>query len=103
MKLGDDFLHVPRLTSDRKNWVIYKDRLTLSVQAHGLGGLLDGAAAKPMEPTVTQAPADRGLTAEEEEKITMYRDDLKKWFQTEAIVSQPITSMILDSLYLNSR
>ena len=55
MKLGNDFLHVPELTLDRKNWVIYKDRLILSVQACGLGGQLDGTATKPMEPAVTQA------------------------------------------------
>ena len=35
-KLCDDFLRVLKLTLDRKIWVIYKGRLTLSVQAHGL-------------------------------------------------------------------
>ena len=54
-KLGNDFLRVPKLALDGKNWVIYKDRLTLSVQACGLGGQLDGTATKPMEPAVTQA------------------------------------------------
>ena len=87
-KLGDDFLHIPKLASDVKNWVIYKDRLTLSVQAHGLGEHLDVTAAKPTEPAVTQAPANRALTVEEEEKITMYRVDLKEWFEKEAIVLQ---------------
>ena len=56
-----------------------------------------------MEPTVTQAPANSELTAEEEEKITMYGDDLKEWFQKEAIVLQPVASVILDSLYLKIR
>ena len=103
LKLGNDFLHIPELTSDRKNWVIYKDRLTLSVQACGLRGHLDGTATKPMEPTVTQAPANRESTAEEEEKITMYGDDLQEWFQKEAIVLQQVTSTILDLLYLKIR
>ena len=67
-KVGDGFLCIPKLASDRNNWVIYKDRLTLSVQACGLRGHLDGTTAKPMEPTVTQAPANSELTAEEEEK-----------------------------------
>ena len=102
-KLGDDFLHVPKLTSDRKNWVIYKDRLTLSVQACGLRGHLDGTTTKPMEPAVTQAPANRELTEEEEEKIARYRDDLKEWFQKEAIVLQQVMSTILDLLYLKIR
>ena len=99
-KLGDDFLHVPKLASDRKNWVIYKDRLTLSVKACGLRGHFDGTAAKPMEPTITQAPADMELTEEEEEKITTYRNNLKEWFQKEAIVLHQVVSTIPDSLYL---
>ena len=102
-KLGNDFLHVPKLASDRKNWVIYKDRLTLSVQACGLGGHLDGTTTKPTQPTVTQALAGRELTEEEKEKINMYKDDLKEWFQKEAIVSQQVVSMIPDSLYLKIR
>ena len=56
-----------------------------------------------MEPTVTQAPVNRELTEEEEEKITMYGDNLKEWFQKEAIVSQQVVSTILDSLYLKIR
>ena len=102
-KLGNDFLHVPKLASDRKNWVIYKDRLTLSVQARGLGGHLDGTTTEPTQPAVTQAPANRELTEEEKEKINMYEDDLKEWLQKEAIVSQKVASTIPDSLYLKIR
>ena len=89
-KLGNDFLCVPKLTSDRKNWVIYKDMLMVSVQACGLGGNLDGTTTKHMEPTVTQAPANRELTEKEEEKIATSRDDWKAWFQKDAIVSQQV-------------
>src|ERR1700720_1375558 len=102
-KLGDDFLRVPKLASDGKNWVVYKDRLILSVQARALSGHLDGTTAKPTEPAITQAPADRALTDEEKQKITTYQDDLKEWFQKEAIVSQQIASTIPDSLYLKIR
>ena len=48
-------------------------------------------------------PAGRELTEEEKEKINTYKDDLKEWFQKEAIVSQQVASMIPDSLYLNIR
>ena len=102
-KLGDDFLRVPKLASDGKNWVIYKDRLKLSVQAHGLGGHLDGTTTKPTQPAVTQAPAGRELTEEEKEKINMYDDDLKEWLRKEAIVLQQVVSTIPDSLYLKIR
>ena len=103
LKLGDDFLHVPKLASDGKNWVVYKDRLTLSVQARGLGGHLDGTTTKPKQPAVTQAPAGRELTEKENEEINMYEDDLKEWLQKEAIVSQQVASTIPDSLYLKIR
>ena len=33
----------------------------------------------------------------------MYEDDLKEWFQKEAIVLQQVTSMISDLLYLKIR
>ena len=102
-KLGDDFLCVPKLASDGKNWVVYKDRLTLSVQAHGLGGHLDGTTTKPKQPAVTQAPASRELTEEEKEKINTYKDDLKEWLQKEANVLQQVASTIPDSLYLKIR
>ena len=102
-KLGDDFLCVPKLALDRKNWVIYEDRLILSVQACGLGGHLDGTTTKPTEPAVNQAPASRELTEEEEEKITKYGDNLKEWFWKEAIVLQQVASMIQDLIYLKIR
>jgi hypothetical protein len=80
------FFMYPSLLRTEKNWVIYKDKLTLSVQACGLRGHLDGTTTKPTEPAVTQAPADRELTEEEEEKIATYGDNLEEWFQKEAIV-----------------
>ena len=50
LKLGNDFLHVPRLPADGKGFVIWKERLELSIQAHGLFGHLDGTVMKPQEP-----------------------------------------------------
>ena len=102
-KFGDDFLCVPQLTLDGKDCVIHKDRLMLSIQAHVLGGHLDGTTTIPTEPTITQAPANRKSTEEEEEKITTYRDNLKDWFQKEAIVFQQVASAIPDPLYLKIR
>jgi hypothetical protein len=50
LKLGDDFLHVPKLASDGKNYVIYKDRLLLSLNAFGISGHLDGTSKEPEIP-----------------------------------------------------
>ena len=49
-KLGDNFLQVPMLASDGKNYVIFKDRLILSLDAQGTPGHLDGTSKEPVEP-----------------------------------------------------
>ena len=56
-KLGNDFLHVHRLPADGKGFVVWKERLELSIRACGLYGYLDGTITKPVPPT----PADPGL------------------------------------------
>src|SRR5271155_701686 len=97
-KLGDDFLRIPKLTSDGKNWVIYKDRLALSVMARGLDGHLDGTA---VQPTAPPAPALSSKPTEVETKaLTEYKAELRDWMQKEAIVLQQIASTVPDSLYL---
>ena len=50
LKLGNDFLHVPRLPADGKGFVVWKKRLELSVRARGLYGHLDGTVMKPDKP-----------------------------------------------------
>ena len=50
IKLGNDFLCVPRLPADGKGFVIWKERLELSIRARGLHGHLDGSVIKPNDP-----------------------------------------------------
>jgi len=77
LKLGNDFLRVPRLPADGKGFVVWKERLELSIRARGLHGHLDGTVTKPQEPT---RPAEGT--------------------KEQAIVFQQIASTIPDSLYL---
>jgi hypothetical protein len=101
-KLSDDFLHIPKLSSDRKNWVIYRDRLQLSVQACRLNRHLDGTITQPVDPPTcksTEKPF-KVLTTDKQTAITAYKGKLQEWVQKEAIVTQQIVSTILDSLYL---
>ena len=56
-KLRDDFLHVPKLAQDSKNYVIYKDRLLLSLDAHGISGHLDGMFTEPQDPIIRDIAA----------------------------------------------
>jgi hypothetical protein len=101
-KLGDDFLRVPKLASDGKNWVIYKDRLMLSLDAHGISGHLDGTSTEPKDPVVRDLVAAQ-LTEDEEKAVTAYQKELRGWKQSEAIVKQEIASTIPDSLFMKVR
>jgi hypothetical protein len=100
-KLGDDFLRVPKLSSDGRNWVIYKDRLTLSVVACGLDGHLDGSITRPDDPPTRKGAAT--LTKDEVSANEIYEKELRDWNQKQAIVFQQIASTIPDSLYLKIR
>lgn len=81
LKLGNDFLRVPKLSADGKGFVVWKERLELSVRARGLFGHLDGTIIKPSGPPTR--PSDAATALKEQ-----------------AIVFQQIASTIPDSLYL---
>jgi len=98
-KLGDEFLKVPRLSSNGRNWIIYKDRLKLSITARGLESYLEGTSVKPTPPQPVTA-ADGAITQPAQADLEAYRESLQDWTLKEAIVLQQIASTIPDSLYL---
>ena len=97
IKLGNDFLRIPRLPADGKGFVIWKERLELSIQACRLHGHLDGSVIKPNDPP---RPEGSTLTMEEVSSIEKYAKDMNQYSQEQAIVFQQIASTIPDSLYL---
>ena len=99
VKIGDDFLKIPRLSVDGRNWVIYRERLTLSVAARGLSGHLTRTKKRPIEPKDKEEP-DGMIIAADQKDVDMYNDAIGPWVLNEAIVLQQITSTIPDSLYL---
>jgi gag-polypeptide of LTR copia-type len=98
IKLGNDFLRVPRLPADGKGFVVWKERLKLSIRARGLYGHLDGTTSKPPDPPTR--PEGSTLTAEEVSSIEKYTKDTNQYLQEQAVVFQQIASTIPDSLYL---
>jgi hypothetical protein len=96
-KSGNDFLRVPKLPADGKGFVVWKERLELSVRARGLFGHLDGTATKPAEPLVGVEVEGSSLTPEE---VSGRATDMNRYLQEQAIVFQQIASTIPDSLYL---
>lgn len=113
-KLGDDFLRIPKLDATGANWVVYRDRFLISIEARGLGDHLDGSAPMPTNPhpdppaaaaaaegsSPAAAPA---LSATQLAAVEEYRKALKLWKQEEAIVKQQIAATIPDSLFLKIR
>ena len=98
-KLGNDFLHVPRLPADGKGFVVWKERLELSIQAQELYGHLDGTIARPDTPPLQ--PVESGpLTKEQVSTSERYTREINQYLQEQTIVFQQIASMIPDSLYL---
>ncbi|KAG2158005.1 uncharacterized protein EDB93DRAFT_1067233, partial [Suillus bovinus] len=92
-KLRDDFLCVPKLIVNGKNWMTYKDRLLWSVNARGFLGHLEGTEKKlgaSWTPT----------TSDEVRELAAYRIAVKEWRMGEAIMKQQIAGMIPDSLFI---
>jgi len=101
-KLGDDFLHVPKLAADGENWVTYKDRLQWSIDARGLLGHLDGTEKKPVDPSTLMGRGASWVpsTADEMKEIVVYNSTNKEWRMGEAVVKQQIASTIPDTLFI---
>jgi hypothetical protein len=98
MKLGNDFLHILKLTADGRGFVVWKEKLYLSICACRLYGHLDGAITRLDDPPLR--PEGSTLMAKEVSSNQQYAEDLSKYLQDQAIVSQQIASTIPDSLYL---
>ena len=100
-KPGNDFFRVPKLPSDGKGFVVWKDRIELSIRAQGLYGHLDGTVTKPSDPPTRAVGAT--LTPEEVSAIEKHQKELSQYLQEEAMVYQQIASTIPDSLYLKTK
>ena len=83
-KLGDNFLHIPKLDVASTNWVVYKDCFLWALDAHSLLDHVDGSAREPEDPIdqmITQVLMKDQLVEEKE-----WKTSLKTWKQEKAIV-----------------
>ena len=99
LKLGNDFLRVPRLPADGKGFVVWKERLELSIRARGLYGHLDSTVARPDAPSLIP-DGSTATTKEQVSKIEKYTKDMNQYSQKQPIVFQQIALTIPDLLYL---
>ena len=97
-KIGDDFLCVPKLDVAGTNWVIYKDHIIWSIDAHGLLEHIDGSESEPVDPITRSEGAV--LSTDELVAEAEWKKLLKAWKQGEAIVKQQIAGTIPDSLFM---
>ena len=75
LKLGNNFLCVPRLPTDGKGFIVWKEQLELSIRARGLYGHLDSMVARPDAPLLIP---DGSITPTKEQvsKIEKYTKDM---------------------------
>ena len=64
-KLGDEFLRIPKLEVSGTNWVIYKDRFILAIDARGIADHIDGTSKEPVDPLPEAARTAEKLSDEE--------------------------------------
>jgi len=119
VKLSDDLMKVPKLDVGGKNWTIYRDRFSWSINARSLLHHIDGSSTEPLNPVVcTMIVQKKGggtadltkpdenemveaaLSKDEEKLEKDWKMDLKVWQQGEAIVKQQIAATIPDSLFV---
>ena len=99
LKIGINFLCIPRLPTDGKGFVVWKEQLELSIRAQGLYGHLDGTVAMPDAP-LPIPDGSAAPTKEQVSEIEKYTKDMNQYSQEQAIVFQQIASTIPDLLYL---
>ena len=97
-----DFLHVLKLPADGKGFVVWKERLELSIKARGLYGPLDGTTVRPMMPPLpppdnpprpqaqakdtSTVAAQTPLTSAEVSATERYVKDISQYLQEQVIV-----------------
>ena len=79
LKLGNDFLHVPRLLADGKGFVVWKERLELSIRTQEPYTHLDGSATKLLEPP--KAEGATTLTEEQVSAVNRYTKEIEQYLQ----------------------
>ena len=103
MKLGDEFLRIPKLDVSGSSWVIFKDRFIWALDARGILDHVDGTSKEPANPISVEDRAKGALTAEQTKLETDWRKDTREWKQGEAVAKQQIASSIPDSLFMKVR
>jgi hypothetical protein len=109
-KLIENFLRLPKLALDGSNWVLYKDKFELAIDACGLADHIDGTGSLLVAPIAPGPPAAAVLTAAEQATAAAYAVDLeayrkavKLWTSGEAIIRQGIAGTVPDSVYMETR
>ena len=53
-KLGDEFLHIPKLDVSGSNWVLYKERFFWALDAHAILEHVDETGKEPKDPILSE-------------------------------------------------
>ena len=95
--LKEETIKVPTLKVDRSNWINYKSRIELAVEAKGLPGYLTGMKVLPTHPRVGKDDTWT-LTKDEQKLIDEYDKAEPEWTKENVQVKQIIAVSLLDML-----
>ena len=97
--LKEETIKVPMLKVDGSNWINYKSRIKLAVEAKGLPGYLTGMKVLPTHPQVRKD--DTWTPTKDEQKLIDEYDKVEpEWTKENMQVKQIIAASLPDMLYL---
>ncbi|KAJ8582924.1 hypothetical protein M405DRAFT_776001, partial [Rhizopogon salebrosus TDB-379] len=99
---SSSLFNIPQLAEDGSNWVTYKHRMTIALNAHGLGEYVDGTVLIPTRYVadsagILESAPGKPATADE---IKENRKEVNEYTQKDSLVQQHIFSTITDRLML---
>jgi hypothetical protein len=95
----EPYLCVPRLATNRSNWIVFKIHLTLSMGACGVKGHLNGTTSLPMVSKLSMTEMAK-WTVVDEKIHAAYKVLLEKWMHSKNVACAQLGNVLGDSLLL---
>ena len=92
--------HVPKLSNDGSNWVIFKTRFQWYAEARELSSHLEEGAMPPTKPASIPDKPFGELTPDQQTLFTEHGKDVSKWKTDEAKLKQGFAEVLPDSLFM---
>src|SRR5882724_521364 len=91
---------VPKLSSDRSNWVTFKTCFLYSMGSRDVEGHFDGSDLAPPKPTLSMTNESKWMAADIEWNKAYLRSE-KKWRHDEKVTCTQLAQVVSDSLLIH--